>query len=73
MNQWLAKIKAGNGQLEIDLDDDILPIFQQFMMHVTLGANIENLSVNCYKRARGKPGVFELKNVSVSEAVEETF
>ena len=43
------------------------------MMHVTLGANIENLSVNCYKRARGKPGVFELKTVSVSEAVEETF
>ena len=28
MSQWLAKIKDGDGQLEIDLDDDILPIFQ---------------------------------------------
>ena len=74
MDGWLVRIKA-EGEIEILLDQDILPIFQQFMMHVTLGANIDALSVVMTKREKSRDHGLSCvkKTVSVSEAVEETF
>ena len=60
--------------MEIDLSEDIQEIFQRFLMKVTLGADIDALSVKIYKKENSPYGsAFVLESMTVSEAIDEVF
>lgn len=60
--------------MQIDLSSDISKIFQSFMMHVIVGVSDDAIKVDIFKKENKPEGaVYELKSMTVSEAVEESF